>query len=273
MMATMFHWLGQLDFVTKALIVGLGVTLLSGPLGSILTWRKMAYFGDTLAHSTLLGLSLALLLNINIYLGLILTSMLVAIMLSLTTKNKLVANDTVLGILSHTSLSGGLILATSSSKVRINLLAYLYGDLLAVNAVDIVIIVILVLSILPVLYKYWNQIIAATISPEIAQCENVKVERIRWLIIMLLAVLFAMAIKIVGVLLINALLIIPAATARLLSKSPEEMAVKTSLLGAGSLIAGILLSTKVDIPTGPAIVMCAAAMFFMVLVLRRKAPR
>ena len=266
----MIDWLQHLDFVTKACIVGLGVTLLSGPLGAILTWRRMAYFGDTLAHSTLLGLSLALLLNINIYLGLVLTTILVATILTLITKNKFVANDSVLGILSHLTLSCGLILATSSSKVRLNLLSYLYGDILSVTAWDIVLIASLIIIILPVLYLNWNKIVATTISPEIAQCEKVDVEKMRWLIIILLAILFAMAIKIVGVLLINALLIIPAATARLLSNSPEEMAVKTSLLGALSLLCGIGLSAEIDIPTGPAIVVCAAAFFFIVLLAWRR---
>jgi zinc transport system permease protein len=261
----MISWLQHLDFITKACIVGLGVTILSGPLGAILTWRRMAYFGDTLAHSTLLGLSIAVLLNVNIYLGLVLTTILVATLLTLITKNKFVANDSVLGILSHLTLSCGLILATTSTKVRINLLSYLYGDILSVNAWDIVLIASLILIILPILYKNWNKIISATISPEIAQCEKVDVEKIRWLIIILLAILFAMAIKIVGVLLINALLIIPAATARLLSNSPEQMATKTSLLGAISLLSGIGLSSSIDIPTGPAIVVCAAGIFFMVL--------
>jgi len=127
-----------------------------------------------------------------------------------------------------------------------------------------------VILILPILYKNWNKIISATISPEIAQCEKVDVEKIRWLIIILLAILFAMAIKIVGVLLINALLIIPAATSRLLSSSPEQMAGKASLLGAISLLAGIWLSSNVDIPTGPAIVVCAAAIFFVVLLASSK---
>ncbi len=159
----MYAWLLSLDFTTRALLAGMGIALLAGPLGSLIVWRRMAYFGDTLAHSTLLGISLALLLNLNIYIGLVTVSLIIATLLAALNKQKWLASDAVLGILSHTTLAIGLIAATAIQGVRVDLLSYLYGDILAVDLQDIAYILVVVAIVLSLVAYLWRWLLSATI--------------------------------------------------------------------------------------------------------------
>lgn len=224
-------------------------------------WRRMAYFGDTLAHSTLLGLSLSLLLQVNIYFGLVSVSLLVACLLASLTKQKWLANDAILGILSHATLAIGLIAATAIKGVRVDLLSYLYGDILSVNLQDLAWIFIVVAAVLIAVYKLWRWLLSATIQSDLARCEGVPVEFTSWALIIMLALVFAVAIKLVGVLLITAMLIIPASAARKFAKSPEAMVVIASGIGCIAVVLGFCASLTWDWPTGPAIVAAAAAVF------------
>jgi zinc transport system permease protein len=257
----MNDWLMHLDFTHRALLAGIGIALLAGPLGSLMIWRRMAYFGDTLAHSTLLGLSLALLLQINIYFGLVGVSLLVACLLASLTKQKWLANDAILGILSHSTLAIGLIAATAIRGVRVDLLSYLYGDILAVNLQDLMWIFIVVVAVLITVAYLWRWLLSATIESDLARCEGVPVEFTSWSLIIMLALVFAVAIKLVGVLLITALLIIPASAARRFAKSPESMVLIASIIGCIAVLIGFKASLAWDWPTGPAIVAAAAAVF------------
>lgn len=262
------QWLMNLDFIHRALLAGIGVAVLAGPLGSLILWRRMAYFGDTLAHSTLLGLCLAILLHINVYIGLVVVSMLVACILVLMMKQRWVASDAILGILSHTTLAAGLIVATLMQGVRIDLLGYLYGDILSVNSTDILYILIVDVIALAILYTFWQKFLSATVHADLARVEGVPVTLTNWLFIILLALVFAFAIKVVGVLLITALLIVPAAAARRMARSPEAMVLFASLIGAIAVGLGFIASIKLDWPTGPAIVVAAASIFLISLVVR-----
>lgn len=257
----MFDWIAQLDFTMRALIAGLGVAILAGPLGSLIVWRRMAYFGDTLAHSTLLGVSLALLLHINIYIGLIVVSLIIASALAALSKQKWLASDAILGMLSHTTLAIGLIAATAIQGVRVDLLSYLYGDILAVDLQDIASIYIVIVIVAITLANLWRGLLSTTIHADLARVEGVRVDAINWLFIILLALVFAVAIKLVGVLLITALLIIPASTARRFTKTPEAMIMVASLIGCIAVVFGLLASLTWDWPTGPAIVVAAATLF------------
>lgn len=257
----MTEWLFNLDFLERALLAGVAIALLAGPLGSLMLWRRMAYFGDTLAHSTLLGLSLALLLQINIYFGLIGVSLLVACLLATLTKQKWLANDAILGLLSHTTLAIGLITATAIRGVRIDLLSYLYGDILSVNLQDLAWIFLVAIVVLLALWYLWRWLLSATIDNDLARCEGVPVEFTSWALIIMLALVFAVAIKLVGVLLITALLIIPASAARKFARTPESMVVVASGIGCVAVLLGFWASLSWDWPTGPAIVAAAAAVF------------
>jgi len=261
----MIDWLQTLDFVQRALIAGIGIAILAGPLGSLMLWRRMAYFGDTLAHSTLLGISLALLLHINIYTGLVTVCLLVACLLAGLTKQKWLASDAILGILSHTTLAIGLITATAIRGVRVDLLSYLYGDILSVNLQDIAWIFLVAIVVMLLLWRLWRWLISATIHVDLARTEGVPVEFTSWSLIIMLALVFAVAIKLVGVLLITALLIIPASAARKFAKTPEMMVVIASVFGCLAVISGLWASLNWDWPTGPAIVVAAASIFVLSL--------
>ncbi|MGE3320107.1 MAG: metal ABC transporter permease [Candidatus Berkiella sp.] len=253
----------DIRYLLAPLLGGIGVALVAGPLGSLMIWRRLAYLGDTLSHSGLLGITLALALHWNITIGVCLIAVLVALLLLGLQTRVMVARDTLLGLLSHTSLALGLLLLAALPNVRVDVLGFLYGDILAMSWQDVMMIYsggTLVLGIITIL---WQKMLRVTVHAELAQVEGVNAQKIEAAYILLLAVGVAIAIKIVGVLLITALLLVPAATARRLAKSPEQMACWASVLGSFSVISGVLFSHFWDCPTGPAIVVSAAVLLLI----------
>jgi len=251
------------DFVLRALAAGLLIATVSGLLGSFVVWRRMSYFGDTLAHSSLLGIALGILLDINLQLAVVVSAMLFAGMLLLLQRNKTIATDTLLGILSHSTLAFGLLILALSDTVQVNLSGYLFGDLLTVNTTDILWILACSVLTAVVLLKFWNGFLCITVHEELARVEGVAVERLKALLVMLIALLIAVSMKIVGVLLITALLIIPPAAARKLAHTPEQMALGASLIGCFSVSGGLLMSWEWDTPAGPSVVVTACVMFLL----------
>ncbi|PCH55471.1 MAG: hypothetical protein COC15_04295 [Legionellales bacterium] len=258
-------WLWQ-DFILRALCAGGSIALLAGPLGALLVWRRLAYFGDALAHAALLGASCAMLWQINVYFGLFGICLLVAVVLVKFSKQRHLANDTILAIVSHSALALGLIIAAISGKI--NVLDLLFGDILTVTDQDLYLIVGLALVILAITLKSWRAFLLITLQRELAYVSGVNVAFFDWLFMLLMALLFAIAMKLVGVLLITALLIIPAASARSISKTPEQMALFASILGVVAVFLGVTASLLWDIPTGPAIVVAAAAEFITIKLLQ-----
>lgn len=257
------------DFILRALLAGILVALVAGPLGCFVVWRRMAYFGDTLAHSALLGIALGLLLDINPQLAVIPASAALALLLGLMEKQRALATDTLLGILAHAALAFGLVVL-SFSDTRVDLMAYLFGDLLTVNSRDLLWIGSTALVILAVLAWRWKVLLNLTLHEELARVEGLNVERYRLVLLILVALLVAISMKVVGVLLITALLIIPPACARGLSRSPEQMALLASLIGVASVLGGIGASFRWDTPTGPSIVVTAALFFLLANLLPRR---
>ncbi|MDB4837828.1 metal ABC transporter permease, partial [Marinomonas sp.] len=221
----------MLDFLLKALIGGLGVASVAGPLGAFVVWRRMAYFGDTLAHSALLGVALGFLFDINLNFAIIVLCVGLALVLVTLQKKHIIATDTLLGILAHSSLSLGLVAVSFLDNIRIDLMVYLFGDLLAINQTDIYWIYGGGLAVISLLVFFWKPLLAMTVNEELAKVEGYPVEAIRLLLMLLVALVIAVAMKIVGVLLITSLMIIPAATARRLSQTPVQMASIASMLG------------------------------------------
>ena len=256
------------DFIIKALLAGIGISIISGPIGSLMIWQRMSYFGDTLAHATLLGVSIATILNINIYYGLILNCVLIAIILTIVSNNKKFTNDTILSILSHSILALGLVSATLLQNTRIDLLGYLCGDILSVTNLDLIWIFSIDLIVLGCLMFLWDKLVFITINKELALVNGIPEAQIRWIFILLVALIFAVSIRLVGVLLINALLIIPCSIAKVWAKSPKQMAVLGSIFGCLTIILGIIGSALWDIPTGPAIVLSATILFLFNLFIK-----
>ena len=254
------------DFFIRAVVGGTGVALLAGPLGCFIVWRRLAYFGDTLSHSALLGVAMALLLNMNITLTVFVISVAVSMLLILLQRRASLSSDALLGLLAHATLAVGLVVLAFMTWVRVDLMGFLFGDILAITAGDIAIIWGGGLVVLALVSFIWKPLLASTVSYEIAVAEGLRPDLANFLFMVLMAGVIAISMKIVGVLLITALLIIPAATARRFSGNPEIMAVMASILGAASVWLGLEGSLKWDTPAGPSIVVAALA-FFIISVL------
>ncbi|MDH5392998.1 MAG: metal ABC transporter permease [Gammaproteobacteria bacterium] len=253
------------DFVFRALLAGLAVAVLTGPLGCLVVWRRMAYFGDTLAHSALLGVALSLLWQLHPALGVALLGVVIAISLVWLQRHRDLATDTMLGILAHTSLGLGLVVIAilQSRGLNIDLNAYLFGDILALSQNEVWFILASVVVLIPLISGIWKPMVAIAVHEDLARVEGVQVVKIRLIFMILMAVVVAVAMKITGILLITALLIIPAAAARKFSHSPEQMAVLAILLGMLAVIMGLFSSLQWDTPTGPSMVVAAALLFFV----------
>lgn len=249
------------DFLIRALLGGLGVALAAGPLGAFIVWRRMAYFGDTLAHSGLLGVALGVVLQVNPQLSVAAACVLIAIVLVLLQRQRVLAADTLLGILAHTSLSLGLVTLAFLETVRIDLTSYLFGDILAISPDDLYWIWGGAGLALAALGWLWRPLLAATVHEELAQVEGVPVFAVRLAFMLLIAIVIAVAMKVVGILLITSLLIIPAATARRFVRSPESMALLAGGLGCIAVGTGLWASLRWDTPAGPSVVVAATTLF------------
>lgn len=251
------------DFILRALLAGLCIAIVAGPLGAFVVWRRMSYFGDTLAHSSLLGIAIGILLDINLQLAVVASSVLFAAILILLQRNKTLSTDTLLGILAHSTLAFGMLILSLSSTVQINLVGYLFGDLLTIATVDLWWIAGCAVVIATLLAVYWNSLLAVTVHEELARVEGVPVDRLHALMVLMVALLIAVSMKIIGVLLITSLLIIPPAAARRLAETPEQMALGASVVGGLAVCAGLLLSYYLDTPAGPSIVVAACGFFLL----------
>ncbi|MEQ1405745.1 zinc ABC transporter permease subunit ZnuB [Neorhizobium sp. Rsf11] len=254
------------DFFTRALIAGVGVALTAGPLGCFVVWRRMAYFGDTMAHSALLGVALSLFFQVNLLVSVFGVAVVVSLLLLMLQRRQSLSADALLGILSHSALAIGLVLVAFMSWVRIDLVAFLFGDILAVTRADIALIWGGGVLVIAAIIALWRPLIASTVSEDLAEAEGMKPARARLLFMLLMALVIAIAMKVVGIMLITALLIIPAATARRFSSSPEVMAVAASLIGAVAVVGGLFGSLTYDTPSGPSIVVAALLLFIVSLI-------
>ena len=249
------------DFLLNALLAGLALALVAGPLGSFVVWRRMAYFGDTLSHAALLGVALGFLLDLSPTLAVTAGCLLLAVLLVTLQQRQPLASDTLLGILAPTTLSLGLVVLSFMDEVRIDLMAYLFGDLLAVSQTDLLWIVAGSALVLGLICWLWRPLLAITVHEELARVEGLPVTAIRLALMLLIAIVIAVAMKVVGILLITSLLIIPAAAARRFARSPEGMAILASAFGCAAIGLGLWASLRWDTPAGPSVVVAATILF------------
>lgn len=251
------------DFVLYALAAGISLSLVAGPLGSFIVWRRMSYFGDTLAHSALLGIALGLITDSNPQLSIIFSCLLFAFILTLLDRRPSLSTDALLGILAHSSLALGIVVLALADSVRVDLEAYLFGALLTIGNADLIWILLISTVVAIVLYWFWNDFVSITVHSEIAEIEGANVKRLNLILVLLIALTIAVSMKIIGVLLITSLLIIPPAAARSLANTPEQMAVKASLVGSVSVVLGLISAFYFDVPVGPSIVVVATLIFLL----------
>jgi zinc transport system permease protein len=250
------------DFFIRALIAGIGIALVAGPLGCFVIWRRLSFFGDTLSHSALLGVTLALSFDINIVLSVFFVSSAVALVLLKLQKTTNLPGDALLGLLAHSSLAVGLAVISFLSFIRFDIMGLLFGDILAVAPNDIFIIWIGGVLILLVLKIIWKPLFASTVNYELAEAEGMNPARVNAIFTILMAAIIAISIKMVGLLLITGMLIIPAAMARNLSNNPVQMVVYSVIGGLLSVIVGLFASNS---PSGPSIITAALVLFILSL--------
>ena len=253
----------MIELLLPALLGGIGVAVVAGPLGSFLVWRRMAYFGDTLSHSALLGVALGYALELNINMTVIAVCISMALALVALQQQRYIASDTLLGILAHSSLALGLVVVSLLNDSRLNLSSFLFGDLLSVTTEDLIAIYAGSAIALITLVMLWRPLLAITLHEELAEVEGVKVGWVRLALMVLIALVIATAMKIVGILLITALMLIPAASARRWARSPESMAVLASGLGIVAVCAGLFMAYTFDTSLGPTIVVCCTMLFLL----------
>jgi zinc transport system permease protein len=249
------------DFMVRATIAGIGVAVAAAPLGCFVVWRRMAYFGDATAHAAVLGVALSLALSMSVFAGALVVALLMALTVN-ALSGRGYAMDTVLGVLAHSALAFGLVAVSFLSGIRIDLMAYLFGDILAVSRSDLAVIWGGAAIVAGLIAWRWSRLLISTLNEDLAYASGVDPRREQLVLTLALAITVAVAIKVVGVLLIAAMLIIPAASARALSSTPEGMAIAAGVIGAFSATAGLRAAYAFDTPAGPSIV-CVAALIFL----------
>ena len=253
------------DFFIRALIVGIGIAIITGPFGCFVVWKRLSYFGETLAHSSLLGVALGYIFSINISITVFMVSSIVAILLFLLNERTELTSDSLLGLLSHSSLSIGLLVVGYLSYIRFDMMGLLFGDILAVTKFDILIVWVFGGFFIFILHIIWKSLLAGTVNRDIASSENMSPRRSELIYMILLSGLIAISIKIIGILLITGLLIIPAAMARNISNSPIQMILISIIVGVTSIVGGLFSSLTFNTASGPSILVIALIFFILSL--------
>lgn len=272
----------MLEILLPAWLAGLLLAFITAPLGVFVVWRKMSYFSDTISHSAILGVALGIwaepwllsnsyfseipfVANNIPYLFVIVVTLILGLILSYLENKTNLALDTILGVIAHTALSLGVVTIALLNNVRVDLMGYLFGDLLAINYTDVVFLIIVVALILLVLFRYWREFLSITVHPDLAKIEGLNIAKLRTILMLLTALVIALCMKFVGALVIASFLIIPSATARRFSKTPLQMILYSFVFTLVMLSLGLMLSANFDTPAGPSVVLSAGVVFALSL--------
>ncbi|AMA64791.1 High-affinity zinc uptake system membrane protein ZnuB [Candidatus Arsenophonus lipoptenae] len=255
----------MIELLLPGWVAGMLLTIAAGPLGSFIVWRRMSYFGDTLAHASLCGIAFGLLININLFYSVISITFILSILLVWLEKKPQLAIDTLLGIIAHSTLSLGLVVISLMRNIRMDLMVYLFGDLLSVTTEDIFSIAIVVTIVCLILIWQWRNLLLITVNQDLAYVDGIKIQQLKILLILITALTIGIAMKFVGALIITSLLIIPAATGRHFSKTPEQMSIAAIISGMVAITSGLALSVYYDTPAGPSVVICSSILFIISL--------
>lgn len=254
-------------FLLRALAAGFGLAIVAAPLGAVLVWSRMAYFGETVAQASLVGVALGLMLHVDVTASIMLTTLAIAALLILLGRQKIVPLDAILGLTHHGTLALGVVTAALLAGPSVDLMGYLFGDVFAVTATDLIWIYGGGAFVLVAMAVLWQPLLRLAVHEELAMAEGVPRGQVRAAFIILLALTIAIAIKIVGILLAIAFLIVPVVAARPLSRTPEQLVTIAALTGVASVAGGLTLSSSLDAPGGPAIVLCMAILAGLSLLL------
>ena len=258
------------DFLIRSFVAGLLMVSIAAPMGCLMVWQRLAFLSDTLGHAAVMGVGLGLLLQLNPMIGVLVVVLSIVVSLSQVNSFNNALSETTLAIISHTGLAAGLILLGALPSSSVSLEAILFGDLLATTLADLGMILATTLFLLFLLFQHWRSFVAVSVSREIAQAEGISVRRVQFVMYLMIALLVAVMMKVMGVLLIAAMLVIPTSGARLLSRTPEQMVIFSLVFGLAALVGGIFTSFRLDWQTGPSIVLCATALLLITLLIFRQ---
>ncbi|MHA0898761.1 iron chelate uptake ABC transporter family permease subunit [Candidatus Liberibacter solanacearum] len=251
------------EFFIRALFAGIGIILSTGPLGCFIVWQRMTYFGDTIAHSALLGVAFSLMLNLPLPLCIFMVAALTSIILLQIQKSEFIASDAILGVITHSTISISLIMLSFMTWVNTDLTSFLFGDILAINTNDIIIIWSVGILNIVILIKIWKSLLATTVNYELAKAEGMQPEKVKLIFTMITALMISISIKFIGITLITSLLILPTVTARRFATSPENMVILTTVIGILGVILGLYGSLIFDTPSGPSIIITSLIFFIL----------
>jgi zinc/manganese transport system permease protein len=259
-----FVTLLQFPFMQRAIAGAVLMGILGGLLGSFVTLRQLSFFSHAVGHAALVGIALGVLLQLNpTWMLLPFTLIFGLVVLYLIDQTDL-ATDSVLSIVLSGALALGVILTSFIQGYRGNLIGVLFGDILAINVTDLILTLLVLVGGSIFLLSSLRQQILLTLNPAVAQVQGIPVQLYRYTFVVLLSLAVAVAIKAVGVLLVNAFLVIPASTAKLLSHHFSRFLGISVILGATSSIIGILVSGIFNFASGPSIVLVQFLLFLAV---------
>lgn len=260
------------EFILRALLGGMCVAIVCGPLGCLIVWQRMTYFGAALSHAALLGVALGLVFNLNLQLSILALCITVSLLLLAMERNSNITSDTALGIIAHSTLAVGILVLTLIPSIRLDLMGYLFGDILSIRWTDVYWVLLGGVAILFALSRIWKPLLSLIVQRDLALVDGVNEQKIRLIFLILLSVVITISMQLIGILLVISLLIIPAACASRYSSSPEQMAWLSSLIGIISVASGMGLSLTWDTPAGPSIVTCASVIYLVSMIYKRKQP-
>ena len=252
------------ELLWPAWLAGCLIALAAAPLGSLLVWRKLAYFGDSLSHATLLGVALSLWLHVPVWGGLVAVCVMLALVLASLLGKQQLPSDALLMAVSTTTLSAGLVVIGGMDGVRVDLLSYLFGDLLSIGATDLPVLAGGLMAVLAIVIYFWRDLLLAAIDEDLAAVEGLPVVKLRMLLLVLLALVVTVAMKAVGSLLITALLVMPTLVARPLVNTPTQMVLLAGLASMIAITMGLLSSFYWDTAVGASIILSIALLFIVV---------
>lgn len=254
------------ELMIRAVLAASGIGLLAGMLGSFVIWRRMSYMGDAMGHASLLGVVLGLMLGVLPPYAVVVVAVIIGLVLSQLQKDKRLPFDALLGVVSTGGLALGLVLYSLLPTRQVDLYGYLFGDVLAVSDMQLGLIYAAMTVQAGLIALNWRPLLRMIIHEEIARVEHVPVVRLQMLMTVLIAVTVALALQVVGMLLITAMLVVPPLAARTVASSPRQMVLGSMVLGVIAAVGGVMLSYQHNLSTGPSIVLVAVMLFMLALV-------
>ena len=256
-------------FMGRALLAAIGMGCISAVMGCFLLWRRMAFFGDAMAHASVLGVALGFLFHIDIYFFIAFICLILASVMGILQQRSRIPIDTWLAAISYTSLALGIIVIAKTPGIQIDPEAILFGDILSVNLPDLIGIYLSVLAVWTFIIIGWQKLLLITLDEELAIASGISLLPMRLGFTVCLALVTAVGIKASGALLLPALMILPAATMARFARSPEEMVGGATVCSVISVLLGMTASYYYDTPSGPTIVVMAFLFFFFSFLLKK----